>query len=123
MVWYRRAFRLTREQAARPATLSLGAIDEVDETWVNGRAIRNTFGYGTARTYHLPAGTLRDGDNVIVLNVLSTWEAGGMTGPAEAIALEFDHRRRCRWRGNGATARCRSRPGDPRVPRGKRWGA
>jgi sialate O-acetylesterase len=81
MVWYRRAFRLTPEQAARPAALSLGAIDEVDETWVNGRVIRNTFGWGVPRTYRLPAGTLRAGDNVLVVNVLSTWDAGGMIAP------------------------------------------
>ena len=90
MVWFRRAFRLTPEQAARPANLSLGGIDEVDQTWVNGRVIRNTFGWGTRRTYRLPAGTLRAGDNVVVVNVLSTWDAGGMIGPPDALALTFD---------------------------------
>ena len=90
MVWYRRTLSLTPEEAGRGATLSLGAIDEVDETWVNGRAIRNTFGWGTDRTYALPAGILRPGENVIVVNVLSTWDAGGMTGPADKLALTFD---------------------------------
>ena len=90
MVWFRRTVTLTPEQAARTATLSLGAIDEVDETWVNGRPIRNTFGWGTDRTYTLPAGILRPGENVIVVNVLSTWDAGGMTGPADKLALKFD---------------------------------
>jgi sialate O-acetylesterase len=90
MVWYRRAVRLTPLQAARAATLSLGGIDEVDETWVNGRVIRNTFGWGTERTYKIPAGVLRPGDNTIVVNVLSTWDAGGMTGPADKLAITFD---------------------------------
>jgi len=90
MVWFRRTVTLTPEQAAGAATLFLGAIDEVDETWVNGRAIRNTFGWGTDRTYTLPAGVLRPGENVIVVNVLSTWDAGGMTGPADKLALTFD---------------------------------
>ncbi len=87
MVWYRRSFSLTAAQAAGPATLSLGGIDEVDETWVNGRVIRNTFGWGNRRTYRLPAGTLRTGDNVVVVNVLSTYDAGGMIGPDEAVDL------------------------------------
>jgi sialate O-acetylesterase len=87
MVWYRRSFTLTAAQAAGPATLSLGGIDEVDETWVNGRVIRNTFGWGSRRTYRLPAGTLRAGDNVVVVNVLSTYDAGGMIGPDEAVEL------------------------------------
>ena len=76
-------------QAAKPASLSLGAIDEVDQTWVNGRVIRNTFGWGTPRTYQLPAGALREGENVVVVNVLSTWDMGGLTGPADAMALTF----------------------------------
>jgi sialate O-acetylesterase len=87
MVWYRRSFTLTAAQAAGAATLALGGIDEVDETWVNGRVIRNTFGWGTPRTYALPAGALRAGDNVLVVNVLSTWDAGGMLGPADTIAM------------------------------------
>lgn len=89
MVWYRRTVRLTADQAARAATLALGGIDEVDQTWVNGRVIRNTFGWGTERVYPLPAGVLRAGDNVIVVNVLSTWDAGGMMGPAEKMSIAF----------------------------------
>jgi sialate O-acetylesterase len=90
MVWYRRSFDLSAAQAAQPATLALGGIDEVDQTWVNGRVVRNTFGWGTPRTYRLPAGTLRPGENVLVVNVLSTWDAGGLIGPASALALSFE---------------------------------
>lgn len=90
MVWYRRSFTLTPRQAGRPATLALGGIDEVDQTWVNGRVIRNTFGWGDPRVYPVPAGLLHAGENVVVVNVLSTWDAGGMTGPADRLALTFD---------------------------------
>jgi sialate O-acetylesterase len=90
MVWFRRTFSVTAEQAAQGASIALGAIDEVDETWVNGRVIRNTFGWGTERTYRLPAGTLHAGENLVVLNVLSTWDMGGMYGPPEKMALTFD---------------------------------
>ncbi|MEO8362694.1 MAG: sialate O-acetylesterase, partial [Vicinamibacteria bacterium] len=89
MVWYRRSIELTEAQAAQTATLALGGIDEVDETWVNGHIIRNTFGWGTRRTYRLPAGTLRPGTNTLVINVLSTYDAGGLMGPADAMSLTF----------------------------------
>jgi sialate O-acetylesterase len=89
MVWFRRSVSLTAAQAAETASLSLGAIDEVDETWVNERAIANSFGWGTPRTYPLPAGVLHAGENSIVVNVLSTWDAGGMYGPKEEMALRF----------------------------------
>ena len=89
MVWYRRTVQLTAAQAAQTATLALGGIDEVDMTWVNGRVIGSSFGYGDARTYTLPRDALHAGDNFIVVNVLSTWDAGGMMGPADTIALRF----------------------------------
>ena len=87
MVWFRRHVTLTAAQAAQPATLTLGGIDEVDQTWVNGRPIGNTFGWGTPRSYELPPGTLHEGDNLIVVNVLSTWDKGGMLGPPDANGL------------------------------------
>ncbi len=92
MVWFRRTITLTPEQAAGAAELSLGAIDEVDQTWVNERPIGNSFGWGTERTYPVPAGVLHAGANTIVVNVLSTWDAGGMYGPPASQALRCaDH--------------------------------
>ncbi len=89
MLWFRRSATLSKAQAAGDAQLSIGAIDEVDETWVNGRALANSFGYGTERTYAIPEGWLHAGENSIVINVLSTWDAGGMYGPPEHLALRF----------------------------------
>jgi sialate O-acetylesterase len=44
MVWFRAHVQLTAAQAKQSAALSMGSIDDVDVTWVNGRAIGNTFG-------------------------------------------------------------------------------
>jgi sialate O-acetylesterase len=89
MVWFRRSATLSMAQAASDAQLSIGAIDEVDETWVNGRPLANSFGYATERTYTVPKGWLHAGDNSIVINVLSTWGPAGMYGPPEHMALRF----------------------------------
>ena len=89
MVWFRRNVTLTAQQAASDAALSIGGIDEVDETWVNGKPVGYSFGYGTERTYRVPPGLLRAGDNSIVINVLSAWGAAGMYGPPEHMALRF----------------------------------
>lgn len=71
------------------ATLTLGNINQVDETWINGRAVGNTFGYGTPRTYQLPPGILHAGSNTMVINVLSTYGEGGLLngGPERALHL------------------------------------
>jgi sialate O-acetylesterase len=89
MVWFRRDVALTAQQAAANATLSIGGIDEVDETWVNGTPIGYSFGYGTERSYPVPPGLLHAGANSIVINVLSVYGAAGMYGPPEHLALHF----------------------------------
>jgi sialate O-acetylesterase len=89
MVWYRSRVELTAAQAAQGAVLALGPADEVDMTWVNGRAVGSTYGAGDARAYTLPAGLLRPGANSIVVNVLDTYRDGGLAGPASAHALRL----------------------------------
>jgi sialate O-acetylesterase len=89
MVWYRKSFDLTPEQATQGATLHLGAIDEIDMTWVNGKPLAHSFGWGANRDYALPARMLRPGRNEVVTNIYSGWDMGGMFGPAEAIRLEM----------------------------------
>ena len=89
MVWFRRNVTLTAAQAAGTATLMLGGIDKVDETWVNGKPVGNSFGYGTERPYELAPGVLRAGDNTIVVNVSSNCCAAGMYGPPEHMMLRF----------------------------------
>jgi sialate O-acetylesterase len=85
MVWYRLDLELTTAQAGQATALSLGPVDEADQTWVNGVAI-GASGSGD-RLYALPAGLLRPGRNTIVVNVHDSWEAGGLYGPAEGRAL------------------------------------
>lgn len=89
MVWYRSHVVLDAAQAAQEATLVLGPADEVDMTWVNGRAVGSTYGAGGERRYRLPPGLLRAGRNEVVVNVLDTWRDGGLAGPASAHALEL----------------------------------
>ncbi len=88
MLWYRARVRLTAAQAKLPATLSLGQVDEVDITWVNGRAIGSS-GCCPERSYPLPSGLLKAGENLIVVNDVDTYASGGMYGPAEKRALVF----------------------------------
>jgi sialate O-acetylesterase len=89
MVWYRTAVWVNAAQAKQAATLTLGTIDEVDMTWLNGRPLGSTSGAGTERRYEIPAGTLRAGDNLIVVNALDTYMTGGVYGPAEKRALRL----------------------------------
>ena len=97
MLWYRTTVTLSAEQAQQQAVLSLGCVDEMDQTWINGRPIGSAVGAsqadtapvilpGPGRAYGLPRGTLKAGENVIVVNVLDTYSFGGLAGP---VALQF----------------------------------
>jgi sialate O-acetylesterase len=89
MVWYRTQVQLSDSQARQDATLNLGAVDEVDLTWLNGRVAGTTSGAGTSRTYPVPKGALRSGENHITVSVLDTYGSGGIVGPPSGRALKF----------------------------------
>lgn len=104
MMWYRTSVTLTSKQAKQQAALAIGQVDEVDQTWVNGKSVGNTAGFGgdphadglleanrqrisPARVYYLAPGVLKAGENVIVVNVLDTWGLGGLYGAPEQRAV------------------------------------
>ncbi len=97
MLWYRTTVTLSAGQAQQQAVLSLGGVDEMDQTWINSRPIGSAAGASQADTepvilpgpggaYRLPRGTLKAGENVVVVNVLDTYSLGGLVGP---VALQF----------------------------------
>jgi sialate O-acetylesterase len=90
-VWLRTKLTLTAAQAKLGATLNLGPINQVDETWINGNALANTFGYETVRSYGVAPGVLHAGDNLIVINVLSTYGAGGLLDNHAVRELRLDN--------------------------------
>lgn len=89
MVWFRANVELTQAQARQSATLALGKIDDVDMSWLNGKAIGSISGPDTDRNYNVEKGMLRAGVNTIVINVLDLWAFGGIYGPSESRALKL----------------------------------
>ena len=81
-VWLRQTVTLTEEQAASDGELSIGALDDLDLTWVNGEPVGYTFGWGVERQYRVPADFLRAGENEILIAVNNMWDTGGFyAGP------------------------------------------
>jgi sialate O-acetylesterase len=87
IVWLRREFELPAAAASGEATLDLGAIDDIDTTWVNGVEVGETGFYSTPRSYRVPAGVLRVGRNVIAVRVLDTGGGGGFWGKPSQMVL------------------------------------
>ncbi|MGZ2411104.1 sialate O-acetylesterase [Sphingomonas sp. F9_3S_D5_B_2] len=88
-VWARRQVTLSAAEAAQPATLSLGVIDDVDETFVNGVAVGGSSDPMSPRNYKIGPGVLHAGSNTIVSYVRDLWGPGGMMGPASALQIAF----------------------------------
>src|SRR5207248_718223 len=89
LVWYRTRVTLSGLEARQAASLALGTIDEVDQTWLNGLPVGTTSGPDATRDYAIPAGLLHAGENVIVVAVLDTYGYGGIYGPPQHRALHL----------------------------------
>ncbi len=89
MIWFRKTVTLTAAQAKQGATLSLGVFDELDQTWVNGKPVGNSFGWDFARNYKVPPAYLKAGRNEILIALTDTFSNGGMKGPADVLAIKF----------------------------------
>jgi sialate O-acetylesterase len=87
--WLREQVTLTAAEAAQAATLSLSAIDDTDQTFVNGVAVGGANDPANPRSYPVPKGVLKAGMNEIVVFARNTWGPGGLKGPADQFALTF----------------------------------
>ncbi len=88
-VWAKRDLTLSVKQAKQEAVLYLGVIDDMDQSWVNGKAVGNSFGWSLERKYRVPAGYFKAGANTITIAIGDSWGAGGFQGPASKLKLEF----------------------------------
>jgi sialate O-acetylesterase len=87
--WMRERVTLTAAEAAEAATLSLSAVDDMDQTFVNGIPVGGRNDPSNSRSYTVPKGVLKPGVNQIMVFVRNVWGQGGFTGPADRFALIF----------------------------------
>ena len=88
-VWFRTHIKLTAAQAKSATRLDLGAINMVDQTWLNGHVVGNTFGFDADRSYNLASGLLHAGDNLLVVNTMSNYGSRGMLNSGSQRQLVF----------------------------------
>jgi sialate O-acetylesterase len=86
VVWFRTEFQLKPEQLDS-ATLSLGAIDDADVTYLNGTEVGKETQYNKARLYKIAKGVLKEGRNVLTIRVQDDQGGGGLYGKPEDVFL------------------------------------
>jgi len=87
VVWFKTEITLTKAQAKQASTLTVGQVDEMDTTYVNGVGIGATSGSWIDRSYPLASGALKAGKNTIVVSAYDTYANGGMYGDPAKRAL------------------------------------
>lgn len=90
--WFRKTVELPESWAGRPLVLNLGAVDDCDVTFFNGKKVGATgrearMPWRVRRSYEVPRGIAVAGRNVIAVRVFDLGGRGGMHGPAESMSL------------------------------------
>ena len=71
--WLRQHIQIDKAHAGQPARLLLGTLFDADITYVNGQQVGRTYYQYPPRRYDIPAGVLREGDNVITIRFINKY--------------------------------------------------
>lgn len=85
IIWFRTTVTVPPGSSEQEWVLELGAIDDHDITWVDGRRIGATDNHRTARVYTI--GRLAPGRHTLAVRTHDTGGAGGFTGSADGMVL------------------------------------
>jgi len=88
VVWFRSEVEIPESWANQDLRLSLGPIDDADETFFNGTRIGASESWDAPRTYRVPAALVRAGRNSIAVRVIDVYLGGGFSGEAADLRLE-----------------------------------
>ena len=77
VVWFRRQFDITKEDAGKAAFLNLGRIVDADSVFINGKFVGNVTYQYPPRWYNVPENLLVEGKNTIAVRIVSNSGKGG----------------------------------------------
>ena len=91
-IWFRRALTVPAAWAGRDLTISLGAIDDYDDTYFNGvrvggMNVSTRDSWAQPRSYTVPGKLVKVGHNTIAVRVFDKINDGGLRGPAAQMQL------------------------------------
>lgn len=80
VVWFRKTIKIPASMAGKDLVISLGPIDDIDQTYFNGELIGSVAYYSTDRVYTVPASKVKAGKAVIAVRVYDNGGGGGLYG-------------------------------------------
>ena len=92
--WYRKTFEIPKQLAGSNFILNAGFIDDVDQTYINGKLVGISGGfppqfvtaYDAHREYYIPGNLLHEGKNTIAIRVFDAQLEGGITRGAVGLS-------------------------------------
>jgi len=92
-VWFRRNVDIPEGWAGQDLELSLGALDDFDDTYFNGTRIgglgtEQRDAWATPRVYTVPGGLVEPGENTIAVRIFDHHLGGGFTGSRNQLFIE-----------------------------------
>lgn len=87
VVWIKK--KITIDDPSQSYTLKIGSIDDMDATFINGQKVGGyqVPGFWNAeRSFEIPQGLLREGENIISIRIIDTGGGGSVSGPMELMA-------------------------------------
>ncbi|MFA6102412.1 MAG: sialate O-acetylesterase [Victivallaceae bacterium] len=85
VIWVRRTFDVPADWADRNLVLSLGSVDDCDQTFFNGELVGSTGSdvpmyWSAPRVYNVPGRLVKAGANTIAIRIIDYAYAGGVNG-------------------------------------------
>ncbi|MGZ8510970.1 MAG: sialate O-acetylesterase [Chitinophagaceae bacterium] len=90
VIWFKKDFYLPQAIEGKKVALSLGPIDDADETYLNGKLIGSTHEWNADRQYTVDGALLKSGKNTIVIKVTDTGGGGGLYGTEEQLYVDVN---------------------------------
>ncbi len=89
VIWFRKSFGVPADISLKNVKISLGKIDDVDSTFVNGVFVGSTAAYSEPRIYSIPDGVIKSAGNVIAVKVTDSGGGGGIYGEPGELFVDF----------------------------------
>jgi len=90
VAWYRNKMSIPASWVGKPLTVSLGVIDDIDVTYVNGEQVGSTTGWNVQRSYEVAPSVNNANEISIAVRVTDGGGGGGLVGTAEQYWLSVE---------------------------------
>ena len=86
--WFRKEVDIPSSWSGKDLTLSLGPVDDYDETYINGHLVGSGTAWNMAREYTVPGNIVKAGKSVICIRVTDDHGDGGLYGAPDQLFLQ-----------------------------------